>query len=336
MASEPSFRVGIVGTGWIARDHIVVLRKLGHRVVAVCDVDRARAIAAAPDGARVYEDWQELLDREELDAVWIATPPLHHRGPAVAAVARGLPVYLEKPIARTLADAAAIVEAVEQAGTVCAVGYQWHGTEALETLRRELAGQELALLLGRSIGPTASRPWFLDRESGGGNVLERGSHQIDLTRAVAGEVVRAQVVASGVVLAQGEGERGNIEDAATLLLHFESGALATIAVAWTREGLPGIYALDAVASEATLQLRLDPAFTLSGTSRGQRIKTPAGVHPFERTIARFLEAAAAGDPARVFCTPRDALGTLAVALACERSLLEDGRAVELSEILAAG
>ena len=57
------------------------------------------------------------------------------------------------------------------------------------------------------------------------------------------------------------------------------------------------------------------------------------VHPFERSVARFLEAVEAGDPARVFCAPRDALGTLATALACERSLLEGGRAVELSQVL---
>ena len=50
-------------------------------------------------------------------------------------------------------------------------------------------------------------------------------------------------------------------------------------------------------------------------------------------MLRFLEAVEAGDPSRVFCTPRDALGTLATALACERSLLEGGRAVELSQVL---
>lgn len=328
-----ALRIGIVGAGWIATDHRVVLEKLGHEIVAVCDLDRDRADALTRGRARVYGDWQELLDTEELDALWVATPPLHHRGPAVTALERGIPVYLEKPVARTLDDAIAIVEAWEHTGTVCAVGYQWHATEALEALRQELAGQELALLLGLSIGPTASRPWFLDRSGGGGNVLERGSHQIDLTRAVAGEVVSAQTVASPIMLAQGEGERGDIEDAATLILRFASGATATIVVAWTREGQPGTYSLDAVASAATLHLELDPWFKLTGRVGEREIERGMGVHPFERSVARFLEAAGAGDQARVFCTPRDAFGTLATALACERSLLEGGRLVELTEIL---
>jgi predicted dehydrogenase len=324
-------QVGIVGAGWIAADHRVVLEKLGHEVAAVCDVDRERAEALTRGRARTYADWHDLLEREELDAVWVATPPRHHAGPAVAALERGLPVYLEKPVARTLDDAEAIVEAWRRTGGVCAVGYQWHATEALERLREEIDGQELALLLGQSIGPTASRPWFLERAGGGGNLLERGSHQLDLVRAVAGEVASAQVVASPVLLAQGEGERGDIEDAATLILRHASGATATIVVAWTREGQPGRYSLDAVASEATLHLELDPRFTLTGRAGGRDVESGMTVHPFERSVARFLEAAAAGDPGRVFCTPADALETLRVALACERSLLEGGSVVELAD-----
>ena len=57
------------------------------------------------------------------------------------------------------------------------------------------------------------------------------------------------------------------------------------------------------------------------------------VHPFERAIARFVDAVEAGTPNAVFCTPRDAIGTLATALACERSLLEGGRSVEVAEVL---
>ena len=98
-------RIGLIGAGWIATDHVFVLRKLGHDVVATCDIDLERAEKLAPDGARAYRDWEKMLAGEELDAVWVATPPLLHRAPAVAAMERGLPVFLEKPIARTLDDA---------------------------------------------------------------------------------------------------------------------------------------------------------------------------------------------------------------------------------------
>jgi len=194
----------------------------------------------------------------------------------------------------------------------------------LDELAEILTGQDVALVLGRSIGPTGSRPWFLSREDGGGNILERGSHQIDLVRMIAGEVARVQAAASEVLLGQGEGEgegeRGDIEDAATLVLHFVNGALGTITVAWTRNGLPGIYTVDVLATDATLQLTLDPEFTLRGVSRGREIQARGAEHPFTRTIARFLEAVRTADPSRVFCTPSDAALTLAVANACERAL----------------
>lgn len=326
-------RVAVIGAGWIAADHVDVLTKRDDvELVAVCDVDRSRAERLAPEGADIYERWEDLLEREQPEAVWICTPPLVHREPALAALERGVHVYLEKPVARTPDDAAAIVEAAASSEAVIAVGYQWHATEVLDDLRAALEGQRIALLIGHSIGPTGSRPWFLDRRQGGGNVLERGSHQIDLARSVAGDVVSAQTTASDVVLAQGEGERGNIEDAAVLTLRFDGGAVATIALAWTREGLPGVYSLDVVASEATLHLELDPWFKLTGRVRERDIETAMRVHPFERSVARFVEAVRARDPSRVFCTPQDALGTLRTALACERSLLDGGRAVDLAEI----
>ena len=333
MTTDDPLRVAIVGAGWIAADHRAVLRNLGQELVAVCDVDRERAEQLALGEANVYEDWQALLDTERIDALLVATPPRHHAGPTVAALDRGLPVYLEKPIARTMEDADAIVAACERTGRVCAVGYQWHATEALETLNGAIAGQQLAALLGVSIGPTAARPWFLDRAGGGGNILERGSHQLDLLRAVAGDVDSVQSVASEVVLAQGEGERGDIEDSATLILRFASGAVGTIVVAWTRQGQPGTYSLDVVASEATLHLELDPWFRLSGRSSDADTQASMSVHPFERSVARFVEAVRHGTREAVFCTPANARETLRTALACELSLLEGGRVVQLTEIV---
>src|SRR5262249_56195358 len=96
--------VGSGGAGWIAKGPPRPLQsRAGVDVVGVCDVDRERAEAlAGGTGARVYLDWHDLLDREDLSALVVCTPPLSHREPAVAALGRGLPVYLEKPIARTL------------------------------------------------------------------------------------------------------------------------------------------------------------------------------------------------------------------------------------------
>jgi myo-inositol 2-dehydrogenase / D-chiro-inositol 1-dehydrogenase len=330
--------VGIVGAGWMAKEHRRVLESLDDvSIAAVCDVDRERAEElASGTGARVYPDWRDLLDREDLAALAVCIPPLAHREPTVEALTRGLPVYLEKPIARTLEDAAAIVEVAERTGTVCAVGYQWHALDLLDDLRQLLEGEQVGLLVGTSIGPTQSRPWFLDRRAGGGNLLERGSHHLDLARAVGGDVVSVQAAASGVRLARsaqspGSAEDGDIDDAVTITLKLASGALATVVVAWTRPGQPGSYALDVVASDSTLRLNLDPDFTLTGMSHDRPVTRKSASHPLERSWRRFLQAVAQRDPSAVVCTPPDAAATLAVAVAAEQAL-ETGQAVPVATL----
>ena len=189
-------RIGVIGAGWIAADHVGRIgRTAGVELAAVCDLDAERAGTLAGERP-VYTDWRAMLERESPDAVLIATPPLTHRELALDVLGRGIHLYLEKPIARGLEDARAIVEAAERSPAVCAVGYQWRAVEALDALREALAGQQVGLVIGIGTGPTQSRPWFLDRAQGGGNVLERASHIIDLERAVAGEVVEVQAAAS--------------------------------------------------------------------------------------------------------------------------------------------
>ena len=306
--------------GWIAEQHLATLRGLDDvEVAAVCDVDEARARELA-GGVPVYDDWRELIELEKPDAVFVCTPPLLHREMAVEALGRGIHVYLEKPIARGLDDARAIVDAAARSDAVCAVGYQWRAVEVLDDLREALDGQELGLLIGIGTGPTKSRPWFLSRSEGGGNLLERASHSIDLMRAIAGEAVAVQVAASAIPLAQSTGERGDIEDAAVIALRSANGAVGSTSIAWTRDGLPGRYAVDVLGSESSLHLELDPDFTLSGVSRGRKVEATMKQHPIERSVARFFAAAREGDAASVFCTPRDAAGTLAAVIACEQAL----------------
>jgi myo-inositol 2-dehydrogenase / D-chiro-inositol 1-dehydrogenase len=317
-------RVGVVGAGWIAAEHVATLRRLdGVQVVAVCDLDQARAKRLA-DGAATYTQWTELIAGERPDAIFVCTPPMTHREVAVAALERAIHVYLEKPIARGLTDARAIVDAAARSRAVCAVGYQWRAVEVLDDLREALDGQALGLLIGISAGPTKSRPWFLDRAQGGGNLLERASHQIDLERAVGGEVVAVQAAASTVLLAQSQGQRGNIDDAAAIVLRFTDGGLGAIQIAWTRDGLPGKYSLDVLGSDSSLHLELDPDFALRGRSNGRDVQATSRQHPMERSVARFVAAAREGKREGVFCTPADAAGTLAVAIACEAALSSGG------------
>lgn len=320
-------RVGLVGAGWIAGQHAAVLDGMPSvRLVSVCDPDRNRASALAqPREAVAYTDWEAMLTTERLDAVWVCTPPLAHRAPALAALKAGLHVYLEKPIARTVADAQAIVNAAAASGAVCAVGYQWHASELLERAREDTAGQSIALLVGRDYGPVPARPWFIQRAQGGGQLLERGSHQIDLQRALAGEVQSVSAVAA-CPNAPAHVHKGDIEDVVLATLHFANGAIGSVVVAWTADDSTEHYSMDVVADRATLLIELGPqAFRLTGSRHGSRLSGDEYDDPFRRSSERFLDAVASCEPERVFCAPADALQTLRVVHACEQALASGDR-----------
>ncbi len=320
-ASRHIPRAGLIGAGWIGQRHAALLAgRADVRLAAVCDTEPGRAAGlAAGCRAEAFTDWRDMLDTAELDLIWVCTPPAAHAGPALAALDRGLALYLEKPIARSGDDARAIAAAARKNRSVCAVGYQWHAAEALESARRLLAGQQVGCLVGQSIGSTQPRPWFLDRAAGGGNLLERGSHHIDLARALAGEIVAVQAAASAVRLAPRAGA-GDIDDAVTLLLHFAGGGLGTVVVAWTGDALPGSYWVEVTTAQTALRLDLDPRFVLSGVSHGRPVSAAERTPPFERSVGRFLAAARRGEPGHVFCGPDDAARTLAVACAAEQAL----------------
>jgi predicted dehydrogenase len=311
-------RVGLIGAGAIARRHVAVLAaRPDCDVVAVCDVDRARAEALAP-GAAAYGSWQELLE-QPLDAVFVCTPPATHAEPAIAALRRGLAVYLEKPLARAAADGEAIVAAWRESWAVCAVGYQWRSLEMLRRVRDELAGAAPGMLISRSVGPTEpgrAASWFGDPAASGGILFELGSHDIDLQQALAGPAESVQALA-GRGLGTGDGA---LDDAVAVLVRYAGGGLGVISVAWTEQQEPPIYELDVLAPDLALHLALDPGFRLQGRAHGATVDQEEATDPRTSAVTGFLDAAQRRDPAGVACTPEDALGTLRVALAAEQAI----------------
>ncbi len=319
-------RIGLIGCGWIAETHLDSLGALGEHVACVCDPDAERlAWAAETTGAEMFSDWESLLERGRPDAVLVLTPPRLHREVTLAALERGLPVYLEKPVARDLGDAQAIVEAVERSGAVCAIGYQWRAIEWVPAVRELFAGRALGLLAVRMFGATAGRAWFTDQAAGGGQVLERASHGIDLVQAVAGPAVRVSATGANLPLAGDDRPpESEIDDVLALTLELERGAVATVQVVWQRPELARTYELEVIGDGARVDCVLDPDFRATGLADGTAVDLRSE-HPSVHGMKRFLAAARAGDPAAVACTPAQATASLATALACEQALKSGGR-----------
>jgi myo-inositol 2-dehydrogenase / D-chiro-inositol 1-dehydrogenase len=336
-------RIAFVGAGAITLRHLAALRDVpGLDVAGICDPQHARARAAcALLGGEAYAGWEEMLDEQRPDALLVCTPTFAHRDPAVAALGRGVHVYVEKPLARTLEDARAIVAAWEASDAVCAVGFQWRSVDFLDAIRTLLREAPLAMLISRSLGPAepgrleqiaaaepGREPWFMQPRLGGGQLFELASHDIDLQLALAGPVVRVQAASGVRRVAQADLPPSALPDTIALTLQFASGALGTIQVVWVGPQIQPVYSLDVIAPELALHVSLDPDFEIRGDAHGRPIHARVGAHPRLRTLEHFVAAVRARDRLAVPCTPRDGLAAVAVAIACEEAIAT-GQTVEV-------
>ena len=324
-------RLGLIGAGAIARRHLDALqRHRGASVTVICDVDEARAHELAScAGARPTTDWSSVVCAPDVDAVLVCTPPGAHADPACAALERGLPVYLEKPLARSAKDGERIVEAWRRSGAVCAVGYQWRSLAILARTREALGGAPPGMLVSRGFGPTepgrgdltaGAGSWFADRRASGGILFELASHDIDLQVSLAGPAAHVSAAAGRGLLALRGRTGSDLDDSIAVVIEYASGAIGVIAVAWNPVADPPAYSLDVQAAAAALHLELDPAFRVTGTAGGARVDVREAADPRQSSIARFLAAAQSGDAAAVPCSPVDAFDTLNAALAAEQAV----------------
>jgi predicted dehydrogenase len=217
-------RIGLVGAGFIAGRHVDALTAIdGVAVAGIADprADRVGPLAERA-GATAYGSWQDLLDGERLDALWVCVPPFAHGDVEEEAVRRRLPMFVEKPLATDLATAERIAGLVAGAGLLAAVGYHWRYLDTLEEARRLLAGNPARLLLATWLDRAPRVDWWVRQAGSGGQTVEQATHLFDAARLLAGEVTDGWAAAARST----EGP-GDIQDVCTASLRFAGGALGT-------------------------------------------------------------------------------------------------------------
>ena len=168
-------RLGFIGAGGIAHRHMGVLEQFEDvTFAAFADPaeDRARS-AAERFGAVAYADFNDMLARETLDAVYICVPPFAHGAPERAALARRLPFFVEKPVAIDLALAEEIAAEVAAAGLVTGAGYHWRYLDTLDEAKALLADNPAQFLSGYWLDSTPPPQWWWKRAQSGGQMNEQ-------------------------------------------------------------------------------------------------------------------------------------------------------------------
>ena len=213
-------RVGVVGVGVMGSNHARVFAGLpGTELVGVADPDRKQAdFVARTLGCVAVSDVNELLERD-VDAITIAAPTHLHRDIALACIARGVHVMVEKPIASSVEEGREIINVARRAGVTLMVGHVERFNPAVEAIKEAIRGEDILSIAITRVGP------FPPRMSNVGVVIDLAVHDIDLIRWFTdSDIIEVQPQLSSAVA-----ER---EDIALLQFRTASGVLAHINTNW--------------------------------------------------------------------------------------------------------
>jgi len=323
-------RVACVGAGFIAGEHLRALAGFDDvEIVAVADTVPERAKQAATRySARPYGDGLALLEKEDLDVVWLCVPPFAHGALEAAAVNRGLPFFVEKPLALDLPIAQEVAHQVADAGLTTAVGYHWRHLDVVQRAAELLSQAPAQLVTGYWLDKTPRVSWWPQRAYSGSQVIEQTTHIFDLARALVGEVVT--VAAAERPSSDG---RGDVPAAASALLRFHSGAVGSISSARVL-GWRHRVALHVVADGLVLEVGerglTDHELRVVTADGEEAVRSES--NPIITEDREFLDVLLGRVP-QVRVPYEDALRTHAVACAADRAA-RDGITVTLAEGLA--
>lgn len=294
---EKKINLGLIGLGFIGKVHLINCLKINSvKVTAAADISKKALNFARELGVKqLFTDYNELLKDREIDAVIISLPTFLHAPCAIKAAEEEKHIFLEKPIARSLEEGKKIISAVEKHHVKLMIGYPMRFYSSFESLKKEIESGILgeiqtAHAVNIGAGPffhrietAAPQPvpewWFNKELSGGGALLDLGSHMINLARWYFGEVeeIKAHL-----------GYRFNFdfEDYAICIANHKCGTTTVITVGWfSQQAVRGIEVFGTVAHAQRYERSTNKVITAIQLIMG---KTPKFFIPYSNEIQHFL------------------------------------------------
>ncbi|MDJ0821584.1 MAG: Gfo/Idh/MocA family oxidoreductase [Paracoccaceae bacterium] len=233
--------IGIIGGGYMGKAHAVAYAAVGAvfdtglrprlEMVAASSPASAERYRKAFGFARAAEDWQALVADNRVEAIVIASPQETHRAIAEAAFALGKPVFCEKPLGASLADAEAMVAAAEAAGAVNMIGFNYVRTPATQYARQLIAEGvigEVTWFRGEHTedflaDPDLPATWRTSGDANG-TVGDLAPHMINAALALMGPITKVMGEVETVHRTRPGGEVTN-DDQAQMMCRFANGAM---------------------------------------------------------------------------------------------------------------
>jgi predicted dehydrogenase len=332
MAFEP-LNVACIGMGWwsdVLADAIVRSGKLR---IAACYTrsESKRQAFAEKYGCTPAPSYEALLENPAIEAIVNTTPNNVHLETTRAAAAAGKHVFLDKPIANTVADGKAITQACRRAGVVLALGYQRRRENHFRWIRRQIDAGVFGRLVNAEANISRDRLGKIDLASWrytaegmpGGVMLQIGIHYSDVLEYLMGPIVAATGRAAQLVLP------GDNPDVASLVLEHESGALSTLNASYASAS--EYYLMNLYGKEASAYYDLHQGLRL--LKRGSSRPEPVPCEANDTIVEELEEFAAAvrggGQPEMGGAASTRSLAVLRAGIESART----GRRVEVAEIM---
>jgi predicted dehydrogenase len=314
-------KIGFIGVGGIAGRHIRSLQQLQRsEFVAFCDIVPERAERAANEnGGRAYTDFQKMLEKEALDAVFICTPPFVRAEPISAVASKGAAVFSEKPPAFNAEQGQKALEAIKKAGVVNNVGFMYRWMKTVDKAKELMTGKKISAI--RSVflcGPAVHMNipgWFYMKDKSGGPLMDQAIHVLDLHRYLAGEVECVHAFGNNQI--QPKRADFTVEETVTLNLRYDSGIIASHTHSWACD--VGIGQVEWISdfSRVTIDLFANRLF---GKVEGTEINEAYSDDCYLTEIDNFLTAVETKNQSRLRSSYQNGLNTCAVTWAGLKSI----------------
>ena len=325
-------RVGCVGMGWRSDVLADAIKRSGKLKIVSCYTrsgEKRQAFASKYD-CRPAPSYEALLEDRTIEAVINTTPNNAHLETTRAAAQAGKHVFLDKPIANTIADARGLTQACREAGVILALGYQRRRESHFRWVRRQIEAGVFGKLVNAEANISRDRFGKIDLSSWrytaegmpGGVMLQIGIHYTDVLEYLIGPIKAVSGRLAQLVLP------GDNPDVASLVLEHENGALSTLNASYASAS--EYYAMNIYGKEASAYYDLHHG--LRFLKRGTEHATPVGCEKNDAIVEELEEFARSvrgdGEPEM---NGERSTASLAVLLAGIKSARE-GRCVEVSEI----
>jgi predicted dehydrogenase len=308
--------VAAVGCGEMMKRHCSHLAAMERvQIVGHCDVEKVRADEAAHQfGGEAFTSVTEMYDQAKPDAVYITVPPYAHGEIEEEAVARGIHLFIEKPLALDRAVAKRIAAAIRRSDTLASVGYSYRYLDTVAIARQMLKGKAVTLIQGCCTCGMPDVWWWRQMDKSGGQFLAQTTDLFDLVRYLCGEVSEIYAVASNGCMSNVE--HYDIQDSSVAVLRMKNGATAAISASCVARH-DGRFGLEIVTPEATYTLCKN---SLVVKEEGKTTEHHAQLDKVAEENAAFIDAIRQKKKARIRSPYSDAMRSCSLSWAANESI----------------